>query len=52
MPSAVTRGFVPGRPTRQRLVQEVVRVGSQLSALDTAARPVDVANGLRQVPQN
>jgi len=25
-------------------VQEVVRIGSQLSALDTAARPVDVAN--------
>jgi hypothetical protein len=31
-------------PSRQRLVQEVVRIGSQLSALDTAARPVDVAN--------
>lgn len=26
------------------LVQEVVRIGSQLSALDTGARPVDVAN--------
>jgi len=25
-------------------VQEVVRIGSQLSALDTATRPVDVAN--------
>jgi hypothetical protein len=25
-------------------VQEVLRIGSQLSALDTTARPVDVAN--------